>query len=199
MPSRNLRPSGRVSRERNLESAFISDTDSSKNIVKQNRGAMLLIALLASLAVGCDSTETVADDLDFGVQFSGGTVRIETGTDTFALEVEIAETESQRRMGLMHRTSLAADSGMIFLFQTEQAPENVFWMYNTLIPLSIAYMDAEGTIGSIRDMEPCTSPYPQYCPNYEARVPYWSALEVNRGYFEQHGIGVGDRVVLERE
>ena len=159
---------------------------------------MLLIAMLASLAIGCDSRESVADDFEFAVQFTGGTVRIETAADTFTLGVEIAETESQRRMGLMRRTSLAPDSGMIFLFQQEQAPENVFWMYNTLIPLSIAYMDAEGTIGSIRDMEPCASPYPQYCPNYEARVPYWSALEVNRGYFEQHGIGIGDRVVLER-
>ena len=81
MPSRNLRPSGRVSWERHLESTFISDTDPSKIIVKQNRGAMLLIALLASLAIGCDSTETVAEDLDFGVQFPGGTVRIETAAD----------------------------------------------------------------------------------------------------------------------
>ncbi len=87
---------------------------------------------------------------------------------------------------------------MIFIFQQEQPPDGVFWMYNTLIPLSIAFMDKDGTIGNIRQMEPCPSQYPQYCPNYEARVPYWSALEVNLGYFEEHGIGIGDRVVLER-
>jgi uncharacterized protein len=159
---------------------------------------MLLLALLAAIAMGCDRQPAVGDELAFDVQFSVGTVLIETATDTFTLDVEIAESEPQRRRGLMHRATLAADSGMIFLFQQEQSPENVFWMYNTLIPLSIAYLDRDGVIRAIRDMEPCPSPYPQYCPNYEARVPYWSALEVNRGYFEERGIGIGDRVVLTR-
>lgn len=150
------------------------------------------------MIVGCDRPPAQDDSLSFAVQYGAGAVRIETETDTFRLGVEVAETESQRRNGLMHRTSLAADSGMIFIFQQEQPPDGVFWMYNTLIPLSIAFMDKDGTIGNIRQMEPCPSQYPQYCPNYEARVPYWSALEVNLGYFEEHGIGIGDRVVLER-
>ena len=160
---------------------------------------MFLLALLTASFAGCDRQQPTVDPIDFGVQFATGVARIETATDTFVLAVEIAETEPQRRIGLMRRTSLAPDSGMIFIFQQQQSPQNVFWMYNTLIPLSIAYLDADGRIGNIRDMEPCTSPYSQYCPNYEARVPYWSAVEANVGYFAARGIGIGDRIVLERD
>jgi uncharacterized membrane protein (UPF0127 family) len=131
---------------------------------------MLILCILTLTFAACDRTEPIGDSLDFATTFGGGTVEIQTATDTLTLGVEIAESDDQRRVGLMRRTSLAPDSGMIFLFQTEQAADGVFWMYQTLVPLSIAFIGADGTIGSIRDMEPCPSPYPQYCPNYEARV-----------------------------
>ena len=63
-------------------------------------------------------------------------------------------------------------------------------MFNTLIPLDIAFIGEDGTIGNIVPMEPCTSPYPQWCPGYTAGVPFRTALEVNRGYFAERGIGV---------
>lgn len=125
-------------------------------------------------------------------------MRIETGDDTVRIPIEIAETEAQRAFGLMRRPSLPADAGMLFVYPQEQPPEGSFWMFNTLIPLDIAFIGADGTIGSIVPMEPCTSPYPQWCPGYTAGVPFRSALEVNRGYFARQGIEVGDRVVLER-
>ncbi|MEX2582699.1 MAG: DUF192 domain-containing protein [Gemmatimonadota bacterium] len=161
--------------------------------------SLLLLAALAVFASGCERDEPVAGVVDAPVEFGAGTVVIETDDVSFTLGVEVAESEAQRSRGLMQRTSLDPDSGMIFLFDSEQPPENTFWMYNTLIPLDIAFIGSDGRIGSIREMEPCTSPYPQWCQYYEAGVPFESALEVNAGYFEEHGIGVGDPVSLTTE
>jgi uncharacterized membrane protein (UPF0127 family) len=137
---------------------------------------MWMLCLLMVAAAACDREEPIPEPLDIATEFATGMVRIETATDTFRILVEIAESEPQRRVGLMRRTALAPDSGMIFLFQSQQPADGVFWMFNTLIPLSIAFIDSEGTIGNIVDMEPCPSPYPQYCPNYPAGVTFTSAL-----------------------
>ena len=71
-------------------------------------------------------------------------------------------------------------------------------MYRTHLPLSIAYLDQQGIIVSIKDMEPCFDRPPQQCRSeaktYRPATPYRHALEVNQGYFHQHGIIVGDRV-----
>ncbi|MDQ3604602.1 MAG: DUF192 domain-containing protein, partial [Gemmatimonadota bacterium] len=71
--------------------------------------------------------------------------------------------------------------------------------YRTYLPLSIAFLDAEGSISAIRDMEPCSSRLSFLCPSYRAGVPYHAALEVNRGYFGRRGIRAGHRVILRRE
>jgi uncharacterized protein len=167
--------------------------------VKRSAREMLILCLLAMTFAGCDRAEPISETVEFTTAFDYGTVTIESALDTFVVFVEIAESDEQRRLGLMRRSSLATDSGMVFLFPREQAADDVFWMYQTQIPLSIAFVDGDGRIGSIVDMEPCPSPYPQYCPYYPAGVPFLWALEVNRGYFAQRGIGVGDRIVLERD
>lgn len=133
------------------------------------------------------------------VAFDTGVVRIETATDTVELTVEIAETAQQRSYGLMERPSLAADAGMIFLYAAEQDAAAGFWMYRTLIPLDIAFLDADGRVVALRVMEPCPYADARGCPTYPPGVQYWAALEVNRGYFSQRGIGIGDRAVLTRE
>lgn len=166
--------------------------------MKKIRSAALLLLACSSSLAGCQEDEPIPGSVDLTVEFDTGTVVIESAADTFTLGVEIAQSSAQRSRGLMLRNSLHPDSGMIFLFEEEQPPEGVFWMYNTRIPLSIAFIGADGRIGSIVDMEPCTSPYPQWCRNYEAGVPFTSALEVNAGYFREKGIGVGDLVTLVR-
>jgi uncharacterized membrane protein (UPF0127 family) len=65
--------------------------------------------------------------------------------------------------------------------------------------LSIAFLDAEGRIVAIRQMERCTSPVAERCERYAPGVPYRSALEVNRGYFASHVVGIGHRVTLLQE
>ncbi|WP_447527860.1 DUF192 domain-containing protein [Vreelandella sp. TE19] len=110
------------------------------------------------------------------------------------LDVEVAETLSQRQQGLMGREHLAEERGMLFRFENEQPANNAFWMYNTLIALDIAFIDDEGRIVAITTMPPCEAESAQECPTYPAGAAYYSALEVNAGYFKERGVQVGDCV-----
>ena len=115
---------------------------------------------------------------------------------THTLQVEIADDAGERAHGLMARDSLPADAGMLFVYRREQSPRASFWMYRTRIPLDIAFLGADGEIRAIVTMPPCTSERAAECPSYPAGVPYRVALEVNAGYFDAHGIGIGDRIEL---
>lgn len=157
------------------------------------------LGLILLLLAACDREEAVSQPAGSPVEFPVGQLAIvKAAGDTVQLGVYIAETGEQTGYGLMQRSTLAADSGMIFLFSRDKEPTETFYMFQTLIPLSIAFISADGAIGSMRDMEPCTSDYASGCPYYAAGVPYRSALEVNSGFFRQHGIAVGDRVILQR-
>jgi uncharacterized membrane protein (UPF0127 family) len=119
-------------------------------------------------------------------------VVIETRAGEQEIAVEIADTDAERQRGLMNRTSLDADAGMVFLFPSETA--GGFWMKNTLIPLSIAFYDADGRIVRILDMEPCRR---DPCRIYDPEVTYVGALEVNQGAFRRWNVSEGDRLRLE--
>lgn len=134
------------------------------------------------------------------VDFASGTVMLHTRSGiTHRLEVEIAESVVQRERGLMYRTAMPAESGMLFVYPAAQW--GGFWMFNTLIPLSIAYADADGVIVQITDMLPCMSQEASACAlsDYRAVAPFQYGLEVNQGYFAARGIGVGDRIEYQRE
>ena len=156
--------------------------------------AAVAAATLSSFTCRADGDDPASRGVPPLVRFDTTGVRIETPTDTFEMRVELAESEAQRTHGLMERSSLPADAGMLFVYPDAQDPDYGFWMYRTLIPLDIAFLDEEGRIVAIRSMEPCTSVYVRQCPSYEPGVPYASALEVNRGFFEERGVGIGDRV-----
>jgi uncharacterized membrane protein (UPF0127 family) len=119
-------------------------------------------------------------------------VVIETRAGEQEVAVEIADTDAERQRGLMGRTSLAGDAGMVFLFPGETA--GGFWMKNTLIPLSIAFYDADGRIVRILDMEPCRR---EPCRIYDPGVAYVGALEVNQGAFRRWNVSEGDRLRVE--
>ncbi|QJQ95848.1 MULTISPECIES: DUF192 domain-containing protein [Halomonadaceae] len=112
------------------------------------------------------------------------------------LEVEVAKSFAQRGRGLMDRDALDPDSGMLFLYRRPQPPRMGFWMFRTRIPLDIAFIGEDGSILNIATMAPCASSDPNHCPVTHAGVTYIAALEVNAGYFAEHGIAVGDCVVL---
>jgi uncharacterized membrane protein (UPF0127 family) len=103
--------------------------------------ALLLTAVLALVQPGCDNDHT-AGKLP--------TVTARIGDKTYTLEV--ADNDADRQMGLMRRDAMAADRGMIFVFNRE-APL-AFWMKNTRIPLDIIYLRADGTVDSVKRMQP---------------------------------------------
>jgi uncharacterized protein len=157
-----------------------------------------LAALLVTNAVACERDGSPPAELPPPVAFDTATARIETMADTLRVRVEIAERDEQRAYGLMERTSLLEDAGMIFLYRQQQPGSAGFWMYRTRIPLDIAFLDGDGTIVAILAMEPCPSPDPRWCPTYAPEVPYHAALEMNLGWFARNQVRVGDRVILER-
>ena len=125
--------------------------------------------------------------------FGHAKVLIDTEEGSVIVDVEAAETPEQRAFGLMFRESLGEDEGMVFLFFEET--QGSFYMKNTLIPLSIAFFDGEGTIVDILDMEPCEA---DPCQLYTPDTPYEGALEVNQGAFEEWGVQEGDRITITR-
>ena len=103
------------------------------------------------------------------------------------LHVEVADTNDRRQRGLMYRKDMKMDHGMLFVFEQEQTL--TFWMKNTYLPLSIAYIGANGFINEIYHMRPLddTILYPSLLP---ARY----AIEVNKGWFDKNFISEGCRV-----
>ncbi|HIL26729.1 MAG TPA: DUF192 domain-containing protein [Nitrospinaceae bacterium] len=102
------------------------------------------------------------------------------------LEIEIANTPLKRSLGLMYRKELSPGAGMIFVFPEDM--ERSFWMKDTHIPLSIAYINQDGVILNIEDMEPLS------LSGVPSSGPCRYALEVNRGWFEENGIQAGDQI-----
>jgi len=102
------------------------------------------------------------------------------------IEVEVADEPEERQLGLMHRDSLPENYGMLFVFDQEQQLQ--FWMKNTKIPLSIAYISKDRVIKEIHHMQPLTE------KTTESRYSVLYALEVNQGFFAKQGIFVGDQV-----
>jgi uncharacterized protein len=118
---------------------------------------------------------------------SGPRAVLSHGDEATTIALELADTPSEREQGLMGRTSLPADAGMVFVYPEDRAGS--FWMKDTLIPLSIAFYAADGRILRILDMQPCKA---DPCPLYDPEVPYRGALEVNEGAFADWGITEGD-------
>jgi hypothetical protein len=135
---------------------------------------MLLACALAGLAAGAPCVR--ADPLlTYPLKIKGHTLR-----------AELARTEEEKRTGLMFRRQLGDNGGMLFVYEREG--RWAMWMKNTYVPLSVAFIDRNGRILNIEDMEPLT------LDSHEAAGPAKYALEANRGWFAQRGIKAGDRV-----
>lgn len=101
-----------------------------------------------------------------------------------SLRVEVASDDLSRRVGLMDRKGLPENEGMLFVFR--QPAAQAFWMKHTYIPLSVAFLDDNGKILQIEDMQPKDE------TNTVSKNPVRFAIEVNQGWFQKNGIGVGD-------
>lgn len=102
------------------------------------------------------------------------------------IRAEVAADFSSRSRGLMHRKAMETNAGMLFVF--DEASVQCMWMKNTLIPLSVAFLDERGSIINIADMQPHSEQ--SHCATRPARY----ALEMNRGWFAARGIKPGMRL-----
>jgi len=105
------------------------------------------------------------------------------------LRVELALTEEEKSKGLMNRKNLGKNNGMLFIFNYEKNQN--FWMKNTYLPLSIAYLDKNGIIREIYDMKPLDTSI-----TYPSKYPSLYALEVNQGWFTGNKIIRGNKVII---
>lgn len=143
-------------------------------------GVFLLVATMRCMASGSSGD----------IRFGSTELSIETAAGiSIPISVEIAIDDKQRAQGLMNRKSLEDGKGMIFVFDRDQIMS--FWMKNTLIPLSIAFISSDGRILEIHDMEPfdLNSTHSKRSARY--------ALEVPQGWFSRAGISVGDHLRLD--
>jgi uncharacterized protein len=103
--------------------------------------------------------------------------------DIYVIQAEVADTPMTREIGLMRRKFMPQGAGMLFLF--DRSATHCMWMKNTLIPLSVAFIDERGHIVNIADMQPLTET--SHCASRPARY----ALEMNLGWFKRRGIAAG--------
>jgi uncharacterized membrane protein (UPF0127 family) len=143
---------------------------------------ILLTGVLALFTAACAGTDPTPSRPPSTVAFSG--------SDS-ALYVDVADTAQEQQKGLMGVEVLPADEGMAFVF--DEPSDSTFWMKDTLIPLSIAFVDEDGRVVGVRDMQPCES---DPCPTYGIHEPYVLAIEANLGWFGEAGIEVGDHAEL---
>jgi uncharacterized protein len=167
-----------------------------------------IVVVLALLLAGCGGPQADPDTQSQRTPQSSGTTaagkeettsgpsRLRTlvidasGGKKVEVRVEVADDMAEQAEGLMDRTTLRVNRGMLFVYPEER--ELSFWMKNTLIPLSIAFIDSERRIIDIQDMKPLDDEP----PSYVSAEPAQYALEVNQGFFEERGVKIGDRVEL---
>ena len=108
---------------------------------------------------------------------------LELSAGIHRIRAEVVNTYETRAQGLMFRKNLSANTGMLFVF--DQTAQHCMWMRNTLIPLSVAFVDAQGRIINVEEMAPQTE------DNHCAARPAKFALEMNVGWFKGRGLGQG--------
>ena len=111
---------------------------------------------------------------------------VELSTGMHLIHAEVADSAAGRMQGLMYRESLPTSAGMVFVF--EENALHCMWMKNTLVPLSVAFIDEAGAILNIADMQPKSEQ--SHCAAKPARY----ALEMNKGWFAQRGVKPGAKL-----
>lgn len=112
------------------------------------------------------------------------TVKLNAGMHN--IQAQVAQTFDQRQVGLMYRREMPSNEGMLFVF--EEPSKQCFWMRNTLLPLTIAFVADDGTIVNLADMQPLSEA--SHC----SAKPVRYALEMNQGWFAKRGIAPGAKL-----
>lgn len=154
---------------------------------------LLGVAMVASI-IACapqDTTPPASSMLPPGALGPLHTLEFELAGVPVTIEVAISSREQQQ--GLMYRESMPENHGMLFVYPEPRYMS--FWMLNTRIPLSIAFIREDGVISNIENMRPQTGPFPPV-DRYVSTQRCLYALEMNQGWFERNGISAGDRIAL---
>lgn len=139
------------------------------------------IALTFLYACALAAPEARAQD---GPQAKLNTVTLTAGMHV--IKAELAVTAAQQAVGMMKRTEMGANEGMLFI--NGEPGQRCFWMRNTLLPLSIAFINDDGTIVNIAEMQPRSDE--SHCSAQPVRF----ALEMNKGWFDKRGLKAGSRL-----
>jgi uncharacterized protein len=142
--------------------------------------ALPVVALSFAAAPAHDA---YAQQMPAGAKQPGDFPRVKLTAGMFVIDAAVAASDADREQGLMYRTQLAPNEGMLFVFNENAV--HCFWMKNTLIPLSIAFIRADGTITDIDEMQAETTN--NHCPRNNGVY----ALEMSKGWFEAKGIKAG--------
>ena len=142
----------------------------------------LLIRLLISTSFLAPLGQLLAQD-----QAQTGLPRTKLTVGFHQIEVQVASTPAQQSTGLMYRAEMPQHEGMLFVFPA--AKQQCFWMKNTLIPLTAAFVADDGTVINLEDMQPQTTQ--SHC----SAKPVRFVLEVNQGWFMKKGLKAGMRLV----
>ena len=136
-----------------------------------SRVAALSLALIATFSQAQDAPQQLPS--------------IKLSTGMHALQVQVAQTPDQHQIGLMFRKSMGTNEGMLFIF--DEPRQQCFWMKNTLLPLSVAFIADDGSVVNIDDMKPQT--LDSHCSTKPVRF----VLEMNVGWFDKRGIKAGSK------
>jgi uncharacterized protein len=112
--------------------------------------------------------------------------RIQLSAGMHLIDAQVAQTPEQRQIGLMHRAQMPVTEGMLFVF--EQPATQCFWMKNTLLPLTAAFVADDGRVVNLADMQPQTTD--SHC----SAEPVRFVLEMNQGWFAKRGVKAGSRI-----
>ncbi len=149
--------------------------------------ALPLAALSAAFTFAATTaTPAHAQQMPGGAKQPGEFPRAKLTAGMFVIDAAVAANDADREQGLMYRTSLAPNEGMLFVFNENAG--HCFWMKNTLIPLSIAFMRADGTVTDIDEMQAETTN--NHCPKNNGVY----ALEMSKGWFTSKGIKPGMKI-----
>ncbi len=164
---------------------ILSRSNELKKKTSKKKLAFYLVLIIVLILIISFAFKNTRDDIHFEEEIIFIT---NSNGDEIEMNVLVAEDSEQNEKGLMGRETLCDYCGMLFVF--EEDVEGGFWMKDTYIPLSIAFISESGMIMEIRDMEPETTEV------HKPEEPYRFALEVNQGFFEDNDIVVGDNVVI---
>jgi uncharacterized membrane protein (UPF0127 family) len=152
--------------------------------------AALLIACTAAPAARDYPPPQQAPGTPAPLDWSHGTAEVVTATGSHRFDIEIADTEDERNRGLMYRTYMAPDAGMLFVYDREQSV--AFWMKNTVLPLDLVFIRADGTVFDV-----ALGAVPYSLDSIPSGGPVLAVLEVNAGIANQIGLRRGDVVRAE--